>query len=58
MLLSRLRIRGKLIVLVVIPLLAVVALTVPVLVGRVQAANRAADTAAKGASEDKAPSGS
>jgi signal transduction histidine kinase len=46
-LLGRLRIRGKLILLVVIPLLAVVALTVPVVVGRVQQAGRASDTAAK-----------
>jgi signal transduction histidine kinase len=45
-LLGRLRIRGKLILLVVIPLLAVVALTVPVVVGRVQQAGRAGDTAA------------
>src|SRR4051794_30048156 len=47
MLLGRLRIRGKLILLVVIPLLAVVALTVPIVSGRVEQANRAADTAAK-----------
>ena len=47
MLLSRLRIRGKLIVLVLIPLLAVVALTVPIVLDRVQQANRAGDTAAK-----------
>ncbi len=47
MLLGRLRIRGKLILLVVIPLLAVVALTVPVVLGRIQQANRAGDTAAK-----------
>jgi signal transduction histidine kinase len=46
-LLSRLRIRGKLILLVLIPLLAVVALTVPIVLNRVQQANRAGDTAAK-----------
>jgi HAMP domain-containing protein len=46
-LLSRLRIRGKLILLVLIPLLAVVALTVPIVIDRVQQANRAGDTAAK-----------
>jgi signal transduction histidine kinase len=46
-LLGRLRIRGKLVLLVVIPLLAVVALTVPVVLGRVQVAGRASDTADK-----------
>jgi signal transduction histidine kinase len=46
-LLGRLRIRGKLILLVLIPLLAVVALTVPVVLNRVQLATRAGDTSAK-----------
>ena len=43
--LGRLRIRGKLVLLVVIPLLAVVGLTVPVVLDRIQLAGRAADTA-------------
>ncbi|MDG4833706.1 nitrate- and nitrite sensing domain-containing protein [Solwaraspora sp. WMMD1047] len=43
--LDRLRIRGKLAVLVVIPLLSMVALAVPVVVDRVSEARRAADTA-------------
>ena len=45
MLLGRLRIRGKLALLVTIPLLAVVALAVPIVLGRVDQATRAADTA-------------
>jgi signal transduction histidine kinase len=45
MLLGRLRIRGKLAVLVTIPLLAVVGFTVPVVIERVDQANRASDTA-------------
>ncbi|MEH1128709.1 sensor histidine kinase [Micromonospora sp. CPCC 206061] len=45
MLLGRLRIRGKLAVLVTIPLLLVAALTVPLVVGRVGLASRAAETA-------------
>ncbi|MDG4767534.1 nitrate- and nitrite sensing domain-containing protein [Solwaraspora sp. WMMD406] len=44
MLLDRLRIRGKLALLVLIPLVAVASLTVPVVVGRVALAGRAADT--------------
>jgi signal transduction histidine kinase len=44
-LLGRLRIRGKLALLVTIPLLAVVALAVPIVLGRVDQAKRAADTA-------------
>jgi signal transduction histidine kinase len=44
-LLGRLRIRGKLALLVTIPLLAVVALAVPIVLGRVAQAQRAADTA-------------
>ncbi|MEH0932021.1 sensor histidine kinase [Micromonospora sp. CPCC 205558] len=45
MLLGRLRIRGKLALLVVIPLLSMVGLAVPVMLDRVAAAQRAADTA-------------
>ena len=45
MLLGRLRIRGKLALLVTIPLLAVVGLAVPVVLDRVNQAARAADTA-------------
>ncbi|MFI2710221.1 nitrate- and nitrite sensing domain-containing protein [Micromonospora sp. NPDC018662] len=45
MLLARLRIRGKLALLVIIPLLSMVGLAVPVVVDRVAAAERAADTA-------------
>ncbi|MEV0429849.1 nitrate- and nitrite sensing domain-containing protein [Micromonospora sp. NPDC050495] len=45
MLLGRLRIRGKLALLVIIPLLGVVGLAVPVVIDRVTAAQRAADTA-------------
>ena len=45
MLLGRLRIRGKLALLVAIPLLAVVVLAVPIVLGRVDQAQRAADTA-------------
>ncbi|MFE9194252.1 nitrate- and nitrite sensing domain-containing protein [Micromonospora sp. NPDC007208] len=45
MLLGRLRIRGKLALLVVIPLLSMVGLAVPVLLDRVGAAQRAGDTA-------------
>ena len=45
MLLGRLRIRGKLALLVTIPLLAVVVLTVPVVLTSVDQARRAADTA-------------
>ncbi|WFE32427.1 nitrate- and nitrite sensing domain-containing protein [Micromonospora sp. WMMD975] len=45
MLLTRLRIRGKLALLVIIPLLSMVGLAVPVVVDRVAAAQRAADTA-------------
>ncbi|WP_431936368.1 nitrate- and nitrite sensing domain-containing protein [Micromonospora sp. RP3T] len=44
MLLTRLRIRGKLALLVIIPLLSMVGLAVPVVVDRVAAAARAADT--------------
>ncbi|WP_405091430.1 HAMP domain-containing protein [Micromonospora sp. NBC_01392] len=44
MLLARLRIRGKLALLVIIPLLSMVGLAVPVVVDRVAAAARAADT--------------
>ncbi|MFD6678648.1 nitrate- and nitrite sensing domain-containing protein [Micromonospora parva] len=43
--LSRLRIRGKLALLVVIPLLSMVGLAVPVMLDRVAAAQRAGDTA-------------
>ncbi|WP_435205301.1 nitrate- and nitrite sensing domain-containing protein [Micromonospora sp. bgisy143] len=43
MLLARLRIRGKLALLVVIPLLSMVGLAVPVVIDRVAAAQRAAD---------------
>lgn len=45
MLLGRLRIRGKLALLVIIPLLSMVGLAVPVALDRVSAAGRAADTA-------------
>ena len=45
MLLGRLRIRGKLALLVVIPLLSMVGLAVPVVLDRVAAAQRAGDTA-------------
>ncbi|GIJ58138.1 sensor histidine kinase [Virgisporangium aurantiacum] len=45
MLLGRLRIRAKLTLLVMIPLVAVAALTIPVVVGRIQSASRASDTA-------------
>ncbi|MFF3864398.1 nitrate- and nitrite sensing domain-containing protein [Micromonospora sp. NPDC001898] len=45
MLLGRLRIRGKLALLVIIPLLSMVGLTVPVVLDRIAAAGRAADTA-------------
>ncbi|WP_303395034.1 sensor histidine kinase, partial [Micromonospora sp. NBS 11-29] len=45
MLLGRLRIRGKLALLVIIPLLSMVGLAVPVVLDRVAAAERAADTA-------------
>ncbi|MEU4470891.1 sensor histidine kinase [Micromonospora sp. NPDC023888] len=45
MLLGRLRIRGKLALLVVIPLLSMVGLAVPVMLDRVAAAQRASDTA-------------
>ncbi|WP_052744711.1 nitrate- and nitrite sensing domain-containing protein, partial [Micromonospora sp. HK10] len=45
MLLGRLRIRGKLALLVIIPLLGVVGLAVPVVLDRVTAAQRAAETA-------------
>ncbi|SCG75323.1 HAMP domain-containing histidine kinase [Micromonospora humi] len=45
MLLARLRIRGKLALLVIIPLLSMVGLAVPVIIDRVAAAQRAADTA-------------
>ncbi|HYN96538.1 MAG TPA: ATP-binding protein, partial [Pilimelia sp.] len=45
MLLGRLRIRGRLALLVAVPLLAVAVLAVPVVGERVAAANRAADTA-------------
>ncbi|SCG65857.1 nitrate- and nitrite sensing domain-containing protein [Micromonospora zamorensis] len=45
MLLGRLRIRGKLALLVVIPLLSMVGLAVPVMLDRVAAAQRAGDTA-------------
>ncbi|MDG4804393.1 nitrate- and nitrite sensing domain-containing protein [Micromonospora sp. WMMD980] len=45
MLLARLRIRGKLALLVIIPLLSMVGLAVPVVLDRVAAAQRAADTA-------------
>ncbi|MEH0934281.1 sensor histidine kinase [Micromonospora psammae] len=45
MLLARLRIRGKLALLVVIPLLSMVGLAVPVVLDRVAAAQRAGDTA-------------
>ncbi|MFE9693085.1 nitrate- and nitrite sensing domain-containing protein [Micromonospora sp. NPDC005806] len=45
MLLGRLRIRGKLALLVIIPLLSMVGLAVPVVLDRVAAAQRAADTA-------------
>ncbi|WP_238433253.1 nitrate- and nitrite sensing domain-containing protein [Micromonospora tarensis] len=45
MLLGRLRIRGKLALLVVIPLLSMVGLAVPVMLDRVDAAQRAGDTA-------------
>ncbi len=45
MLLGRLRVRGKLGVLVAVPLLAVVGLTVPVVLDRVDQAQRSADTA-------------
>lgn len=44
MLLDKLRIRGKLTLLVMIPLIAVAALTVPIVVDRVALAGRAADT--------------
>ena len=46
MLLDRLRIRGKLALLVAIPLLSMVALAVPVVVDRASEARRASDTAA------------
>ncbi|WP_107079863.1 ATP-binding protein, partial [Micromonospora sp. MH33] len=45
MLLGRLRIRGRLALLVIIPLLSMVGLAVPVVLDRVAAAQRAADTA-------------
>ncbi|WP_200210758.1 sensor histidine kinase [Micromonospora coerulea] len=45
MLLGRLRIRGKLALLVIIPLLSMVGLAVPVVLDRVAAAQRAGDTA-------------
>ncbi|WP_435586932.1 nitrate- and nitrite sensing domain-containing protein [Micromonospora aurantiaca (nom. illeg.)] len=45
MLLGRLRIRGKLALLVIIPLLSMVGLAVPVVIDRVTAARQAADTA-------------
>ncbi|WP_189198296.1 sensor histidine kinase, partial [Micromonospora fulviviridis] len=45
MLLGRLRIRGRLALLVIIPLLSMVGLAVPVVLDRVAAAERAADTA-------------
>ncbi|MEV4119280.1 nitrate- and nitrite sensing domain-containing protein [Micromonospora sp. NPDC049645] len=45
MLLGRLRIRGKLAMLVVIPLLSMIGLAVPVMLDRVAAAQRAGDTA-------------
>ncbi|MER5701191.1 nitrate- and nitrite sensing domain-containing protein [Micromonospora sp. NPDC002296] len=45
MLLGRLRIRGKLALLVIIPLLSMVGLAVPVVLDRIAAAGRAADTA-------------
>ncbi|MEO3772396.1 nitrate- and nitrite sensing domain-containing protein [Micromonospora sp. B9E7] len=45
MLLGRLRIRGKLALLVVIPLLSMIGLAVPVMLDRVAAAQRAGDTA-------------
>ncbi|MGK5518374.1 nitrate- and nitrite sensing domain-containing protein [Micromonospora sp. URMC 107] len=45
MLLARLRIRGKLALLLVIPLLSMVSLAVPAVLGRVAAAQRAGDTA-------------
>ncbi|MGC5289212.1 sensor histidine kinase [Micromonospora sp. DT231] len=45
MLLGRLRIRGKLALLVVIPLLSMIGLAVPVMLDRVAAAQRASDTA-------------
>ncbi|MEU8182324.1 nitrate- and nitrite sensing domain-containing protein [Micromonospora sp. NPDC049044] len=45
MLLGRLRIRGKLALLVVIPLLSMIGLAVPVMLDRVNAAQRAGDTA-------------
>ncbi|MFR9779299.1 nitrate- and nitrite sensing domain-containing protein [Micromonospora sp. MS34] len=45
MLLGRLRIRGKLALLVIIPLLSMAGLAVPVVLDRVAAAQRAADTA-------------
>ncbi|WFF07439.1 nitrate- and nitrite sensing domain-containing protein [Micromonospora sp. WMMD1076] len=45
MLLGRLRIRGKLALLVIIPLLSMVGLAVPVVIDRVTAAREAADTA-------------
>ena len=45
MLLGRLRIRGKLALLLIPPLLGMIALTVPVVVGRVQVAERASETA-------------
>ena len=45
--LSRLRIRGKIVVLLVIPLLAVVAIIVPVVLNSVREASRASDTAEK-----------
>ncbi|MFI7217670.1 sensor histidine kinase [Micromonospora maritima] len=45
MLLGRLRIRGKLALLVIIPLLSMVGLAVPVVIDRVATAQRAADTA-------------
>lgn len=45
MLLARLRIRGKLALLLIVPLLTMVALAVPVVTARVDRAERAADTA-------------
>ncbi|MFE9954810.1 nitrate- and nitrite sensing domain-containing protein [Micromonospora sp. NPDC005299] len=45
MLLNRLRIRGRLALLVIIPLLSMVGLAVPVVLDRIAAAQRAADTA-------------
>ncbi|WBC11468.1 nitrate- and nitrite sensing domain-containing protein [Micromonospora sp. WMMA1947] len=45
MLLGKLRIRGKLALLVIIPLLSMVGLAVPVVIDRVSTAQRAADTA-------------